>query len=68
MDNKINMLENNDFYLISYVYNRNEGYGFGDTYKNGNEIQDIETLKEEIKQKNNFKDIVLLNIVNLSKV
>ena len=68
MDNKINMLENNDLYLISYTCVKNGVYEFGDIYKNSNEIKDIESLKEEIKVKNNFKDVVILNVVNLSKI
>ena len=65
---KNNKMENNDLYLISYTCVKNGVYEFGDIYKNGNEIKDIESLKNEIKLKDNSIYVAILNIINLSKI
>lgn len=57
--------------LISYCYQEFDNTtGFGDIYKSGCNItiEDISELKEELKNKYNFKDVIILNVVNLSEI
>lgn len=68
IQNKIDTTKDNNLYLISYIYIKNGDQGTGDAFKESNEIGDIKKLKEEIKKKLNSEKIIILNIVNLSKI
>ena len=68
IQNKIDTIKDNNLYLISYIYIKNGVQGTGDAFKESNEIGDIKKLKEEIKKKLNSEKIIILNIVNLSKI
>ena len=52
-------------YFISYNFNDNKGVGFSNCEvqrnKKINNMRDIQGISEKIKEKNNLKDVVILN-------
>ena len=52
-------------YFISYNFNDNKGFGFANCELQRNEkinnIKDIQGILEKIKEKDNLKDVVILN-------
>ena len=58
-------------YFISYNFNDNKGIGFANCEvqrnKKINNIRDIQEIAKEIKEKNSFKGVVILNYKLLSE-
>lgn len=57
-------------YIIVYHYANNTSWGVGRVFRTGYDvtIEDLAKLENYIKKENNFNQVTITNIINLSKL